>query len=395
MSKKTEMPAYPGMYLTYRLIDGVLTSVVFIEQFSKAQDNMPLIVVDVTKGIDASHTPVEKQYYQADILLHEDNTATAVSSLNKVKEITKAMLEASRQRIADTNVKIEKVKAEIKAEAEKAFLITNAVPEIPKELFIDEKTWGIAVTCLKQDKYALLLGPKGCGKTETAKRLAEALDWDFAAFNMGAAFKPKQMFAGMLHAEDGTTKFIESEFLKAFRGNGDEGKPTLIFLDELTRLPQAASNYLMTILDRNQSYIYIEELGKRIYRGKNVRIVSAGNIGSQYTDTRTLDGAFWDRFIKLTVDYLPAEKELELVMQRAPKADKKLVKALIQKAQKCRTAEKEGTLSTGISTRQIIDMANLIECGFTWEDIMDKVLINNFINGNNNEIEEASAILQS
>ncbi len=132
-------------------------------------------------------------------------------------------------------------------------LFSSGIAEVPAGLEIDDKVWNLICTSAKIDKYILLLGPKGCGKTETAKQLAAATGMELVSFNMGAAFKPKQMFAGMLQAENGDTVFIESEFLKAFQSE----TPTLIFLDELTRTPQVATNYLMTILDRNQSYIYI------------------------------------------------------------------------------------------------------------------------------------------
>lgn len=286
---------------------------------------------------------------------------------------------------------IDKILIEEAKKAFKEFEEKNQIKPVPADLFIDKKVWNTLAVSLNIDKYVILLGPKGCGKTQTAQALAKAYQMEYVSFNMGAAFKPKQMFCGMLQAEDGSTKFIESEFLKAFQNT----TPTLIFLDEITRTPQTASNYLMTILDRNQSYIYIEELGKRVYKGSGVKFIAAGNIGSQYTDTRTMDGALWDRFTKVPVDYLPFSQEMDLIIQRAPKAAKKSVEVLIKRAQKCRDAEKEGSLQTGISTRQLIDMAHYLENGLSLEDVYEVVFLNNFINGNNDEIKEAKQICQS
>jgi nitric oxide reductase NorQ protein len=315
----------------------------------------------------------------------------ATPAFHEVRTVRKADVIANEAEVARVHKLRIAFDEELKKEAAERFKKENEIPPIPKELFLNEKVWGITCAAIKLDKYPLLLGPKGCGKTETAKQLAKAMGYEFVSFNMGAAFKPKQMFCGMLTAENGSTKFIKSEFLEAFTSD----KKVLIFLDELTRIPQVATNYLMTILDRNQSYVYIEELGTRMYRGKNVRIISAGNVGSQYTDTRTLDGAFWDRFIKCPVDYLPKEEEYKLIIQRAPGADKKAVKTLISWAEKTREAEKSGTLATAISTRQLIDMAHFIEAGFPLQDVFENILVNNFINGNNNEVEEVKQICQS
>jgi nitric oxide reductase NorQ protein len=300
-------------------------------------------------------------------------------------------IEESKGRVALSFKKMKELEDEAKKMKANAFKEDNEIPPVPKDLFISDKVWDLAAASLKLDKYTILLGPKGCGKTETAKQLAIACNHKYVSFNMGAAFKPKQMFAGMLQAENGNTIFVESEFLRAFQAT----EPTLIFLDEITRTPQVATNYLMTILDRNQSYIYIEELGKRVYKGEGVRFISAGNVGSQYTDTRTLDGAFWDRFIKLPIDYLPKVEEEKLVCARAPKANKTHVKILIERANKCREAEKSGSITSGISTRQLIDMANYLEIGFSIDDVFENIFLNNFINGNTNEVTEVRAVCQS
>jgi len=331
------------------------------------------------------------EWYQGD-LLQTDEGFTPTGTLKALKtKPSQDDLKAVRSRVEAAYAEIAALKSAWEDYKQYEFKISSGIAEVPAGLEIDDKVWNLICTSAKIDKYILLLGPKGCGKTETAKQLAAATGMELVSFNMGAAFKPKQMFAGMLQAENGDTVFIESEFLKAFQSE----TLTLIFLDELTRTPQVATNYLMTILDRNQSYIYIEELGKRVYRGSGVRFICAGNVGSQYTDTRTIDGAFWDRFIKLPVDYLSQAKEEKLVMSRAPKANPKAVKTLIDRAKKTREAEKSGKLSSAISTRQLIDMAHYLELGFTVEEVFENIFLNNFINGNNDERSEIKAICQS
>jgi len=95
------------------------------------------------------------------------------------------------------------------------------------------------------------------------------------------------------------------------------------------------------------------------------------------------------------VDYLSQAKEEKLVMSRAPKANPKAVKTLIDRAKKTREAEKSGKLSSAISTRQLIDMAHYLELGFTVEEVFENIFLNNFINGNNDERSEIKAICQS
>lgn len=130
-------------------------------------------------------------------------------------------------------------------------------------------------------RYPFLIGPKGCGKSTIAKALAEHMKYDFFEFDMGQAIKPKKFFIGGMVLSEGATEIIHSEFFNAYTSS----QPTLIFLDELTRIPDQSANFLMTILSRNQSYIYDEDAGVRYYKGENVRIIAAGNIGAQYVTT--------------------------------------------------------------------------------------------------------------
>jgi nitric oxide reductase NorQ protein len=232
-----------------------------------------------------------------------------------------------------------------------------------------------------------LIGPKGSGKTSTAYDLAKATKRNFFPINCGAIFKPKQTLVGTVQAKDGSTFLIDSEFMKHYTST----EPTLIFLDEISRIPQRAANYFMTILDRLQSYLYVEEKGERVYKGKDVCFIAAANFGYEYTDTRNVDGALMDRFIKFMIDYLPEEEEIKLLGERAPKAQPGDIKSLVKNANICRTTE---NLRVGVSTRQLIDMSHYLEAGFSFREIIDEIFINLFFNGTMDERELVKKMLE-
>ena len=203
--------------------------------------------------------------------------------------------------------------------AQQATLFPFTPPKHSDSLCIPVQTWEFLCHTLYLKRYPFLLGPKGCGKSSIAKELADAMGMEYFAFDMGQAFKPKKMFVGgLIIGDDGKTKAVRSEFFKAFVST----KPTLIFLDELTRTPMVAANFLMTILDRQQSYIYDEDSGKRYNKGENVLFVAAGNVGFAYVSTQRLDTAFEDRFIKVRLNYLTAEEEAALIRARFPKVSR-------------------------------------------------------------------------
>lgn len=335
--------------------------------------------------------------FLVDILENADTKVwNAVSAFTKQPGVpNQVAIDGVKANVEAALAKYESMEKEIAEKAKAEFFDKNKIPAIPKDLVIDEAVWKTICASIGFDIPVMLLGPKGCGKTQTAKELAKALGYKFAMFNMGSAFKPKELFVGQVHAKENAngvveTTLVPSQFLTLFQSD----EPVLIFLDEATRTPAAATNYLMTVIDSNQNEIYVPELGKSIKRGKGVRFIAAGNAGMQYTDTRTMDGAFWDRFQKFLVDYLDPKDELALLMYRVPNANAKIMKELIERANKCRTQEKSGDLTTGISTRQLLNMAQFISVGFTLDEVFTNVFLTNFVNGNNNEMEQVKALIQ-
>ena len=252
---------------------------------------------------------------------------------------------------------------------------------IPEDLYIDEAVWKYVNSTLDNGDYPLLIGPKGGGKTSTFYAIAKQRGWNFFPMNCGTIFKPKQTLIGQTHAKDGNTFLLESEFLKHFTSK----EPTLIFLDEASRIPSAAANSFITILDELQAYIYIDELGERRSKGENVVFCAAANFGYEYTDTRNLDGAFLDRFMKFVINYLPEKDEIELISKRVPKAPAKDVKQLVKYATTIRENIEE--LKTGISTRQLIKLSKYLAQGYSLNSILDNVLYTIFYNGSSDERE--------
>lgn len=249
-------------------------------------------------------------------------------------------------------------------------------PKHSPELCIDQRKWEFLCHTLYLRKYPFLLGPKGCGKSSVAYELAQAMGMRYFAFDMGQAFKPKKMFVGgLVIGEEGRTVAVRSEFFQAFVSP----EPTLIFLDELTRIPMVAANFLMTILDRRQSYIYDEDSGIRYNKGANVLFVAAGNTGFAYVSTQRLDTAFEDRFVKVQLHYLTPEEEARLIVNRCPGIDSRTAGKLAEIARILRVAEQKEALSVSLSTRQVLDAAAYLQLGYTLQEITEEVILTNYI----------------
>ena len=249
-------------------------------------------------------------------------------------------------------------------------------PKHSGDLCIPQRKWEFLCHTLYLGKYPFLLGPKGCGKSSVAMELAKAMEMEYFSFVMGQAFKPKKMFVGgLVIGDEGKTRAVRSEFFKAFTSE----KPTLLFLDELTRIPMVAANFLMPILDRRQSYLYDEDAGVRYEKGKDVLFVAAGNTGFAYVSTQRLDSAFEDRFIKVQLDYLTPEEEAALMMQRYPLVKAPAANQLAEIARLLRQAEQKEALTVSLSTRQVLDAAAYLQLGYTVREVVEEVILTNYV----------------
>lgn len=332
----------------------------------RMKTNFPEYSKDPLLFSDEIQKPLENKWLKVEV---ENGVITAIL---KTESIENLIPSSEINELINTNRKI--------MTAEQSKKVASKF-QLPNELFISEMNWNLINATLDLKKYPLLIGPKGCGKTQTAYSIAKARGMKFYPINCGSIFKPKQTLVGQMQAKDGTTFLQHSEFMANFQDDSEEG--VLIFLDEISRIPPAAANYFMTILDRIQSYIYVEEEGRQIHKGKNVIFIAAANFGYEYSDTRNLDGALIDRFMKFLIDYLPEQEEVRLITQRVPTANTKDIARLVKYATTFReNAEK---LRVAVSTRQLIDMSEYLPLGYDVKTIFDNIFENLFVNGSMDE----------
>ena len=342
------------------------------------------IGTDKTPGMELKGKPTpDKQFYylvEIEVPIDEDGKIVSQDSYTLTRIVECRNSSFSVDEMNQFNIDNEK---EVRLFFEKNNQVKYKTYTLPETLVMENDVWNLLCLTMELGKYPLLLGPKGCGKSQAAQAIAEAMELEYYTINAGSIFKPKTDLIGTMQVKDGDTVVIESEFLRHYTS----AKPTVIFIDELTRVPQQTVNYLMTALDRLQNYLYVPELGRRVYKGENVKVIAAGNVGMEYTDTRTIDGAFWDRFIKIPVDYLPEDKEIALIAKRCPGANLRDIKILVNHATKCRAAQNNTdasgeTLHTGVSTRQLLDMASYLAVGVSIKQVTNHIFKNIFINGN-------------
>ena len=269
---------------------------------------------------------------------------------------------------------IDPVQEEQKKEKQKeldpvvSFIHNEAVGLRPKELVMSDLRWKYLVRSAMRSKNIMMTGPAGCGKTMAAKMLVEALDRPHFYFNLGATQDPRGTLIGNTHFNKETgTAFHESVFVKAI-----QTKDAIILMDEISRAHPEAWNILMTVLDQGQRYLRLDEHqdAPTIEVAEGVTFVATANIGNEYTATRAMDRALVDRFIVVEMETLNKADESSLLSRLHPNLETSSCDTIAEIAEMTRKDVKsdDPKLSTAISTRLCVELAGLMEDGFTLDE---------------------------
>lgn len=261
------------------------------------------------------------------------------------------------------DLKPELVEVDSEHEVVKKF-IHDSVGLKPNQLIMSDLKWKYLVRSAMRGRNIMMVGPAGAGKTMAAKYLVGALERPDFYFNLGATQDPRATLIGNTHfSKDNGTYFSESLFVKAIQTEN-----AVILLDELSRAHPEAWNILMTVLDQNQRYLRLDEKdgAPTIKVANGVSFIATANVGNEYTSTRTMDRALWDRFITIEMDTLDVESEMQLLKMKYPGVAEASIRSIAEISattrKECKSANPK--LTNSISTRAAVELASLIYDGF-------------------------------
>lgn len=289
--------------------------------------------------------------------------------------------------VAVTPKKVDNVKSEL--ENDVVEFLKDCVSLKPDHLIISPLKWKYLMRSVLRGKNILMTGPSGCGKTLAAQSVAESLNGrQFFYFNVGATQDPRSTLIGNTHySKDKGTFVAEALFVKAIQTPN-----AIVLLDELTRGHADAWNILMTVLDENQRYLRIDEMPETptIKVARGVTFIATANIGNEYTATRVLDRAMLDRFASVVeMEPLSKDDEYSLLLMTYPEVETQHLQAIAEIADHTRGQIKseDPKVSTAISSRVTVEMAGLLNDGFTFAEASEACIYPFFSNAGGNDSE--------
>jgi MoxR-like ATPase len=203
----------------------------------------------------------------------------------------------------------------------------------------------------KAGKHILLEGAVGVGKTTIALAIASHLERSFMRIDGDERYTEQKLagwFDPPLVLSKGYTKesFIPGPLALTMKGG------TILFINELNRMPEGTQNVLLSAMD--EKTIHIPKYG-RVDAQPGFMIIATQN-PDEYIGTSQLSEALKDRFVCINLSYQSEEEEKQIVRFRSHCTDEEVIEIAVFFTRLTRSDEE---VRRGASVRGAIDMADL------------------------------------
>jgi len=194
-------------------------------------------------------------------------------------------------------------------------------------------------------------GPKGTGKSETARQFAAMTGRAFKRINFHK-YTSAEDYIGAVGLENGQTVFKRGDFLAAFTHPS-----TVILLDEVTNADPGELAPLNGFLEPNSAVsfggaVQTRAPGVLVFAADNT--LGNGDDSGRYAGTRQMNSALVDRFARvIPFDYLPLDSEVEAVVRHTG-CDPKLAEHILHAVRVARSQVTTGEVIDAPSIRSVI-----------------------------------------
>jgi cobaltochelatase CobS len=238
------------------------------------------------------------------------------------------------------------------------------VPEIDKNYKFDRDTTLAIISGFAYNKRVLVQGYHGTGKSTHIEQIAARLNWPCIRVNLDSHVSRIDLIGkDAITLKDGKqiTEFKEGILPWSIQNpvalvfdEYDAGRPDVMFV--IQRVLEAEGNF--TLLDKNK--VISQNKYFRLFATSNT--VGLGDTSGLYHGTQQINQGQMDRWnIVSTLNYLPFEKELEIVLAKNKdlnnKEGRELLSNMIKVADLTRKGFINGDISTVMSPRTVLHWA--------------------------------------
>jgi len=234
------------------------------------------------------------------------------------------------------------------------------VPGIDPAYRFDESVTLALLAGFARNRRVLLQGLHGTGKSTHIEQVAARLNWPCMRVNLDGQLSRMDLIgrdAVTLRDGQQVTEFQEGILPWAIQrpvalvlDEYDAGRPDVMFV--IQRILEHDGK--LTLLDQNR--VITPHPCFRLFATANT--VGLGNLNGLYHGAQRLNHAQIDRWnIVASLNHLPPQVEIDIVVARVPEVDSGLVAAMVAVANLTRAGFRVGDLSTLMSPRTVITWA--------------------------------------
>ena len=247
-----------------------------------------------------------------------------------------------------------------------------APPDIKEGFYVDKDIWYLLIRNIVNGVNTMMIGPTGSGKTSLVRIAAEKIGKAYRVYDMGSMYDPVAGLLGVHRlAEGGISVFDYAKFTQDVQEEG------VLLLDELSRAPVTTNNILFPCLDDRRS-LPVEIAGtsdkRQIPVHEDCCFIATANIGAEYTGTMSMDKALVNRFFPIELDYLQPSQEQQILQIRTG-IEKTDAINVVKIAENIRSMFKKQEVSSSISTRETLMVAELISDGWGVTKALELVML--------------------
>ena len=203
--------------------------------------------------------------------------------------------------------------------------------------------------------FALIIGPKGTGKTTLVRKFASKMKKELYSVNFSLRTRESHLI-GSKTLDKGDVSFVEGILVKSMRDG------SLLYLDELNAAEPDVLLRLDEALDDRRQLVLKEAEGQIINASNSWFVIATINPLS-HVGTKELPPQLLSRFpVRVRLDYPPEDVELQIIKQHATIDNSKTndVKDAIKLARSLREAAAVEELYYSPSLRETIAFAKLL-----------------------------------
>jgi cobaltochelatase CobS len=233
------------------------------------------------------------------------------------------------------------------------------VPSVNPDFVFEPKTVKSVAYGLLRNSNVYVEGPTGSGKTDGVEQIHANLGLPIRRVNMNGDVTVANFIGSMRADATKGTYFMYGALPTAMKLG------ITLLIDEMDYTPANIAAVLNPVLEKKRS-LYLPETGETIVAAPGFTVVGTGNTGGKgdetgmYTGTEVMNTALLDRFpVKLTVDYLPKDEEVKMLVGRFPDKDRAMIQKMVEAAIEIRKSFRDGVLPVTISTRKLIDILDM------------------------------------